>query len=276
MKLFFSYFATIFCMKRAAIAKAKSCLRLPNLSHKYCSCKISHNLNILLRKELWKCQKEHNVKVIMFRWKKVTEIRDIKTSKLIRGHTIRCENVENDSMTLSMWQYQTCKNHKESKCFAILYHNGYFHKGTAFVWQTLPNLASKHYVYQPHQISYLEQLLKTHWAKRMTFSIFNVPKAKPPKNTPKDHIWSNWTLFVYKEAFSILPSWLLTWKSWGFLICRHQPHYSDRAEGSEHLQSTNRAHSCQSIILNVLRNVNSCWVLSRCLLLFVCIVHRLY
>ena len=112
--------------------------------------------------------------------------------------------------------------------------------------------------------------------KRMTFSIFNVPKAKPPKNTPKDHIWSNWTLFVYKEAFSILPSWLLTWKSWGFLICRHQPHYSDRAEGSEHLQSTNRAHSCQSIILNVLRNVNSCWVLSRCLLLFVCIVHRLY
>ena len=190
-------------MKRAAIAKAKSCLRLPNLSHKYCSCKISHNLNILLRKELWKCQKEHNVKVIMFRWKKVTEIRDIKTSKLIRGHTIRCENVENDSMTLSMWQYQTCKNHKESKCFAILYHNGYFHKGTAFVWQTLPNLASKHYVYQPHQISYLEQLLKTHWAKRMTFSIFNVPKAKPPKkHSQRPHLEQLDTLCLQGSIFN--------------------------------------------------------------------------
>ena len=106
---------------------------------------------------------------------------------------------------------------------------------------------------------------------------FQCSQSKTTKKTPpKDHIWSNWTLFVYKEAFSILPSWLLTWKSWGFLICRQQPHYSDRAEGSEHLQSTNRAHSCQCIILNVLRNVNSCWVLSRCLLLFVCIVHRLY
>ena len=57
MKHFSAIFEKIFCMKRAAIAEAKSCLRLPNLSHKYCSCKISQNLNILLRKELWKCQK---------------------------------------------------------------------------------------------------------------------------------------------------------------------------------------------------------------------------
>ena len=141
---------------------------------------------------------------------------------------------------------------------------------------TLPNLASKHFVYQPHQISYLKQLLRHIEQSGWHFQFSMSPKQNHQKNTPKDHIWSNWTLFVYKEAFSILPSWLLTWKSWGFLISRQQPRYSARAEGSEHLQSTNRAHSCQSIILNVLRNVNSCWVLSRCLLLFVCIVHRLY
>ena len=115
--------------------------------------------------------------------KKVTEIRDINTSKLIRGHTIRCENVESDSMTLtmtlSMWQYQTCKNHKESKCFKILYHNGYFHIGTAFVWQTLPRLKALCLSTTPNII--FEATVKDTWSKADDIFNFQCSQSKTTK-----------------------------------------------------------------------------------------------